>query len=291
MRKERGYWKDINNIKVELINIIDNIGIENLSYSYLRNNGYNNIICGLTRMSLSLEEILLSMNFKIHFTPKGYFDDINNIINEGRSIIEKYGCWPSKEILISEGKSTVEVMIQRKLGGMKKFYELVGFNKDNQSSLEKISKQILDELIDSSELYIDNQRKDLSKYDVILQHPETKQWLELDRYYYNAKVAIEIQGKQHYVGSDHKVFGIDRVKRTIENDKIKSKLLHDQGISLIVIPYNTCSKSYILKQLLMLAKLKLRETVDLPTDNAVDNTVLSLNSNILESVTTSDESL
>lgn len=127
-----------------------------------------------------------------------------------------------------------------------------------KSSLEKCVKYILDKYVDD-DCYINNGRKKLQLYGVNLINEKTGYYLELDRYYYNCKVAIEIQGKQHYVPTKHHIFGKDVVDRTQYIDKIKADLLKQQDIELLLIPYTQCSEAGILKIIKTSKRLKLKE--------------------------------
>ena len=62
--------------------------------------------------------------------------------------------------------------------------------------------------------------------------------LELDIYIPSVNIAFEINGIFHY----EPIFGVDKLNRTIKNDKNKFKICHEQNISLCVI--NTSEETY-----------------------------------------------
>jgi hypothetical protein len=258
--KPREYWFNIENIKREATLFIEEHGVAKFTYKHMRSVGLHNFVNGIKRQGISLTQVCEMIGVTGNFTPKGYLEDLGNILHEARLLVEKYGCIPPAEILVLEGKSSITAMMQRHHGGMKELYRLIGYSKPSSlSSLEISVKHMLDDMIDDAR-YVDNGRKDLLKYGVDLKNSLTDCYLELDRFYYDARVAIEIHGKQHYTGTKHKAFGDDVVKRTKKNDSIKANLLRDQGVELIEIPFNRCSRSYITQLLRDSGRLKLKPT-------------------------------
>ena len=66
-----------------------------------------------------------------------------------------------------------------------------------KSKFEQKVKLLLDQHVDCID-YVDNYRSKLKKFfNITLVNPKNERPLELDRYYYTYKVAIEIQGEQH----------------------------------------------------------------------------------------------
>lgn len=285
MRKPRGYWKNYSNLKFEVLELVNKIGAENLTYKYLSQNGYNNLMCAMQRMSLTLGDIYKDLGLEINWTPKGYYQDINNVLYELQELINIYGCIPPREVFIQEKKSQLEQAIYKFHGGAKKVYALLDYQKESLSALEILVKKILNSLIDDSN-FVDNGRKNLKDYGLNLQNPETKMWFELDRYYFKAKIAIEIQGQQHYRTGGNDFWSQERTNSVVRLDLIKKKMLDEQGIYLITIPYNRCSRKEIYDQLKQCGMLKLREFGETLEE---DNTEPSLEGNFLEGVETSAE--
>ena len=282
MRKSRGYWKNFGNIKNETLNFVAEHGIEKLTYKDLKEMGKHDFINGIKREGLSLKDICQSLNLPVLFTPKGYLQNIDNVLYEVKLLIDRYGCFPNRDVLLSIGKSALEGAMVR-YGGRDRIFKMLGYEHNSRSLLEQSVKTILDELVEDE--YIDNARKLLRKYGLNLQNPKTGQHFEIDRYYYNARVAIEIQGQQHYKAGGNQVWTKERLQKMIESDQIKRKMLADQGVTLVTIPHNKCSEQDILNQLKCIGELKLREFGETP--EMMDNTEPSLIDQ--EGVTTSSK--
>ena len=69
---------------------------------------------------------------------------------------------------------------------------------------------------------------------------------ELDGYSEKLKLAIEYNGEQHYefIEFFHRN-GPEDLKAQKERDRIKQKLCNDNGIYLIVVPYNANLEQFI----------------------------------------------
>jgi hypothetical protein len=111
-------------------------------------------------------------------------------------------------------------------------------------------------ILDSA--YVDNRRNTLLEFGLDTKNPGTTGYLEIDRYYYEQKIAIEINGQQHYKATKH--WCQDRVNDTMALDLVKKQLLKEQGVKLIEIRYNLIGKSTIYQQLEKAEVGKLRET-------------------------------
>ena len=85
-----------------------------------------------------------------------------------------------------------------------------------------------------------------------LKDPTTKRNLEIDLYNDSLKLDIEYNGIQHYEYTKrfHKTYSDFR--RQQERDVLKKRLCKENGILLIVVPYNTsCIPAYIGRRLKM----------------------------------------
>lgn len=133
------------------------------------------------------------------------------------------------------GEHSLAIAITRYHGGYAAVKEIMG-EPLNSSSLEERVKSYLDSLL-RGYVFVDNGRKKLEEYDIVLRSPFSGACLELDRYYPELRLAIEVQGRQHY----ESVFGEDRFLRTQMLDEYKRSSLCEQGITLIEVPYNQSS--------------------------------------------------
>jgi hypothetical protein len=256
---KRGYLVDIENIKKEFILLIEKYKHENLCYAFLKNNGYNYLLCAIQRTGLSYREFLKFIDYEVVSTPNGYYKNIDNINKEIYNLIEKYGYFPNdKSILKLEHKCHLDSSLRKhhNISLIKYLKSLGVYVKNNKSHLEMYVKSLLDKFI-LDKNFIDNGRKELFEKGLLLKNPETNRLLEIDRYYFDAKVAIEIQGKQHYV--DCKLWNSGRLNNVKKIDQIKKELLLKQNIYLIEIHYQRIGKATIYEQLKGCASLKLCE--------------------------------
>jgi len=263
-RKPRKYWQDVSNIKLEVLDYIQKFGTDSLKYRDIRRNGYNNLVCAMQRSGFNLTDLCSEMGLPINYTPKNYYTDINNVIPEILELVDQYGDIPSSEYFYREGRYQLYQSLYKFHGGVENVRNICGVKKQILSSLEVSVKRLIDELVTDKE-YIDNGRKNLLVVGLNTQNPRTKQWLQIDRYYFKAKVAIEINGKQHYQSTDSTFWDKDRTNSVKKLDKLKRKLLKEQGVTLIVIPFNRASKRYITKVLRGCGVLKLRELLETPS--------------------------
>jgi len=261
-RKERGFWSNPDKIKEGVEEFIKCYGIENFNLKYLEGNGFNSLIVGLYRHS----ELVYSKypelpKIKIDTKPKNYYKDIENVKKDFLYLVEKYGCFPHCRLILKEEKLDTLRNVINEYGGVSGMYKICGIEKSvTVSSLESCCKSILDGFIKNS-IFIDNGRKKLELYGIDLQNKETKQWFQIDRFYINERVAIEIQGKQHYVkGGKNSLWTQKRVDRVKEIDGIKRGILTKSDVYLIEIPYTRASKKFILDALVACGKFKLDNT-------------------------------
>jgi len=260
MKKEKGFWSDPDKIKEEIENFIDIHGIENFNFKYLLYNKYHSLNIGLRRyFDIVYSKYPELPRPQITTKPKNYYKNIENVLKDSKYLIEKYGCLPvtSREILKEEGMNTLRNVIL-KFGGIDKIYELLKIEKTlNISTLEKSCKKILDTYITNSP-FIDNGRKCLFFHGIDLQNYKTKQWFQIDRFYINERVAIEIQGKQHYEkGGPGTLWTEEKSKKVKEIDEKKKEILIRSNVYLIEIPYTSASKKFILDALIKSNKFKI----------------------------------
>lgn len=241
MRYLRGYWKDVKNIKKELDLLESSHG--EVSWKLLRKLKLNALSSALIRMDK--EFYLAYPDYKIKSTtkPKGFYQDISNIKQEIKEIHDKYGCIPPNEVI---RKISHIGCVNRHGFSLSKIISEMYPEETKISRLEDYCKIILDKYI-KNEPFVDNGRKTLLNYGIDLQNKDTKQWFQIDRYYINQRVAIEIQGKQHYkAGNEDSVWTQERTDRIQEIDAIKEKRLKDIGVYLIKIKWTLATEENIL---------------------------------------------
>jgi hypothetical protein len=256
---KRGYLTKIENIKNEFMLVSEKHEDQYLSNTFLKNNGYNYLLCAIQRTGLSFSEFLTYINYEIKFTPKNYYKDINNVNTEIYKLVDKYGYFPLDPSIISIEHKSQLVSCLPKFHNITLVQHLKALNlyvKNTKSCLEIYVKSLLDKFI-LDKNFIDNGRKQLLEKGLLLKNPETNRFLELDRYYFDAKVAIEIQGQQHY--KETKFWDKSRLNDVRKIDQIKRELLKEQNIHLIEIHYQRIGKQTIYDQLEYSGVLKLCE--------------------------------
>lgn len=257
--KPWGYWKDIDNIKKEAISILEEYGISKFNYSDLYNLGLNSFLSALNRSNYTLSDLCLDLNIEYKSTAKGYWKDIDNIIKECNSLVDKYGCLPNRETIKSENKLGMLNAISKFHGGLNYIRKIIEpeLYKSNLSIFERTTKFILDKYIEDNN-YIDNGRKSLLEYNLDTRNPNTGNYLEIDRYYYNLKIAIEINGQQHYKkGGDSTFWSQERYEKSIILDSIKANILKENNIKLICISYTDNTEEKILNILKKYSELNI----------------------------------
>lgn len=83
-----------------------------------------------------------------------------------------------------------------------------------------------------------------------LKNPKTGRNLELDLYNEQLKLAVEVQGRQHYVYTPYYHKSYQDFKDQQERDRLKNELCRKRGIRLIYVPYTISNNNYKIKQLL-----------------------------------------
>lgn len=71
-----------------------------------------------------------------------------------------------------------------------------------------------------------------------LKNPDTGQNLELDCFNPDFRLAMEYNGIQHYKYPNRYTKDIDEFKKQIQRDKFKFQRCNENGVHLIVVPYN-----------------------------------------------------
>ena len=247
VRYKRGYWQSEDNIKSELLNWHDKVGCENFNSDNLMKE-HCALFNGIKRSKKTLVEWADALNLKHNCTPKDYYKNLKNIDKEVDRLVVKYGFFPNREVLTIEGKNSIANALRLYHNTTQTEYlRSRGIQEPKRSKLESHVFKILDTLILDKD-YVNNKYKALEKYGVCTKNPETGNYLEIDRFYISQRLAIEIQGQQHYKHT--KYWDAARVTSTKHRDQIKRELLKKQDVKLIEIKYNNIGIETIRSQLI-----------------------------------------
>lgn len=211
------------------------------------------------------------LGFKQLSAATGYWHNKVNVKKEVRRIMkENTGYFPSYNEIEEFGKRGLYTGILLCYGSMDECRKALNVPLNSKSMLEKRVKRILDTWVETRS-YVDNLRKKLeTEYGVIIIHPVTNNNLELDRYYYNEQIAIEVQGEQHFIEANLFADGKDkrqRLQETLNVDQSKKKQLEKQGITLIEISYKETDEEIIEKAKMYFKLLSTPRSVEVIKDN------------------------
>ena len=240
--KEAGYWKDLANVTQEIEALAAKLG------HYPSRAEMNENRTGLTFAIKTYFGGFIAFRKMMH--ANHFWDDAASVIHAISELETSLGYFPTIEEIAKHGPTGLYPAIIRHYGGIREFRKELDKPLHYPSSLECRVKLLLNRWVDDPH-YVDGAKKSLQKYGLNLQHPGSKNYLELDRYYFNAKVAIEVQGQQHFYtaklfakhGDKHAT-----LKKRLEFDETKRKLLAENNVKLIELKYSD-SDELILKKL------------------------------------------
>lgn len=142
-------------------------------------------------------EVRMKMNEKLIKKEPGYWKDFGKVEDAIKDIMKITRIFPTQEQIDELGELGLYAGIINYHGGLTSLCKKMGFRTKSKSNLEERYKAVLDVYVKDT-YYIDNRKKLLrEKFGLIIVHPKTGNPLEIDRYYPNHRVAIEIQGEQH----------------------------------------------------------------------------------------------
>lgn len=160
----------------------------------------------------------------------GRFVPDEQIKEELTSINEEFG-FISFELL-NNFCSVSRQTITNRFGSLKNLCEELGISTVNENSLSKLSIFVLGittSLLGESPIF--------EKTFSWLKNDKTGHNLFIDAYYPSYNLAIEVDGKQHYVMDDFFYNSIEDFDESIYRDNLKEKLLKEHNIHLIRISY------------------------------------------------------
>lgn len=234
-----GFYKDFNNIE----SVINEFKIKYKKFPTISelNEFKPGIKAGIKHYYGGYRNIRTMLNEPQLAHEKSYWKDINNIKLAIDDLKKNIGRIPGCDDLNRYGEKGLYAAIAIYHGGLVELYEKLGLDYvSNTSKFESRVKFLLTREIDC-DIYLDNGRKKLyTRYQIILKNPENGCWLELDRYYPEYKIAIEVQGDQHSKEVDFfaKQLGIpagEYLKKIQKRDEEKLKQCSEQGIKIIYI--------------------------------------------------------
>jgi len=246
-----GYYEDFTNVvnvindyinvykKFPTINALDKFkhGIKFAIQKY--HGGYRNV-----RDKLGIPQLMKQ---------DGYWRNFKNIRKEILIIKNTIGVFPSVEDIKKYGPAGLYAGICLYHSGLPAIQKKIEFKVNPKSILEQKVKFILDQYV-LTDVYQDNGKKSLyRKYGINLINPNTQKYLELDRYYPEYRVAIEVQGLQHeeeipYFAKMKGMSPSEYLNYIKLLDKEKQRQCTAQKIELIYI-YDNMSKNDILNKI------------------------------------------
>ena len=262
--KESGYWQDFTNVTRE----IDALTKE-LSHYPSRvelKKHLPGIEFAIKTYHGGFIKFRNKMQLKLSRHPNQYWDDAATVMETVRELENQLGYFPTIEAIGQHGPTGLYPAIIRHYGGIREFRKEFSKPLYYPSTLELRVKLLLNRWV-ADPHYVDGGKKTLQKYGLSLQHPGSKSYLELDRFYFNARVAIEIQGQQHYHPANRFAKQGDRhatLKKQREKDALKRRLLAEQGVALVEIKFDDSDELILQK---VAAVLPLRQS-PLPLDGS-----------------------
>jgi uncharacterized coiled-coil DUF342 family protein len=124
--KPKGYWKDIENVKKELKEVIEKLG-RVPTYRELVKMGKSSLCSQVSRHHGKLTEICKKMGYEVKRKPSEYWRDFENIKKELEEVIKKLGKFPSRKELIKMGKSSLSYWSVKYHGGLAEVRKKMGY--------------------------------------------------------------------------------------------------------------------------------------------------------------------
>jgi hypothetical protein len=185
----------------------------------------------IDRLFGSFSEMLIELDLR---SPYGKAISDEQIINELKSIYDTYGTIYCD--LIDEFCSVSFATVIHRFGSLYNAYELAGINFDDKFS--RLSNMVINLAND-----ILGEKPKREKTFKWLVNPNTNRNLYIDAYYKNHNLAIEIDGRQHFVtgsfvGTKGHQISTKELEIIQNRDALKTELINKNNIKLLRIPYN-----------------------------------------------------
>ena len=126
--KSLANYEDWDTISAEFKKVIDEIGSFPIAKN-LKERKLFYLLDAAVKYHDGLPNIRRKLGYEENQKLKGYWDNIENVIDETRKLISKYNELPSSEKLLKEGYSSYVNAISTKHGGFSKIRELMGLDK------------------------------------------------------------------------------------------------------------------------------------------------------------------
>jgi exonuclease VII small subunit len=125
-RKPPRYWKDINNVKKELEEVIEKLG-RIPTYKELVKMGKSSLCSQVSRYHGKLHKIYEEMGYEAKKTFSEYWKNFENVKKELEEVIEKLGRFPLRKELIEMKKNTLVYWIVKYHGGLTEVRKKMGY--------------------------------------------------------------------------------------------------------------------------------------------------------------------
>jgi hypothetical protein len=115
-RKPRGYWKDLSNVKRELLEFVADQGARGTmpTVGELRRAGYANLVSAIHEYHGDFHQVARQLNLSLSHKPKGYWKDFANVKRELLAFIAEHGVdgmMPTESQLRDAGHSSLTFAI------------------------------------------------------------------------------------------------------------------------------------------------------------------------------------
>jgi len=144
-RKPNGYWKDIENVKKEIIFIKEKHGLKSIpTQNKLKKLGYGDMISGIKKYHKSINKIRKLFGEKLLKKPNGYWKDIENVKKEISLIkkIYKTNTLPSSSFLNKNGYYYLGYAIYKYHGGFSYFRAILNKELGIESEKDRLENVI-----------------------------------------------------------------------------------------------------------------------------------------------------
>lgn len=274
------YFKDLNNILTIIEECKSSLGYTNLPTIIELDKFRPGIKFAINKYHGGYRKIRDILNEKQLIKPDGYWKDFNNVYAEIKLIEKITLSFPTVSEINTYGPPGLYAGINLYHGGLIELQEKMNSPITYKSKLEQRVKLLLNQYVDSS-AFVDNYRSKLKKqFNLTLINPKTGRPLELDRYYYDYKIAVEIQGEQHekeasFFARQKQLTPKQYLSEIQKLDLLKKKQCEEQGVTIVYI-YDYMDNTTILNTLSRYLPIRTEPLKLKNTDLTLENILLNL---------------